>query len=112
MSDDDFELVRGSGNIYHDFEHPEANVRQTKAILAAQIIGILDQRELSTRAAETLTGVKYVEFSRIRNAHLKNFTIDRLITILGALDSTLEVTVSFAPWQQPTGDSEGAALKG
>ncbi len=30
MSDDDFELIRGSGNVYADFGYPDADVRLAK----------------------------------------------------------------------------------
>lgn len=35
------------------------------------------------------------EFSRIRNARLERFTLDRMITILGKLDEDVEVNVTF-----------------
>lgn len=91
----DIELVRGSGNIYRDFDRPNANLEQARAILAAKIIHILDARELSTRDAEKLTSVAHSEFSRIRNTQLRRFTLDRMIAILGKLDADIEVSVTF-----------------
>jgi len=67
---DKFELVRGSGNVFRDFGRPNAGVEQARAILAAKIIRTLDERGLSTREAERVTGVAHSEFSRIRNAKL------------------------------------------
>jgi predicted XRE-type DNA-binding protein len=95
MSNDDFELVSGSGNVYRDFGHPNAGLEQARAMIAAKIIQILDDRKLSTRDAEKQTGVSHAEFSRIRNAQLRRFTLDRMITILGKLDEEIEVNVSF-----------------
>ena len=92
---DDFELVRGSGNVFRDFGRPDANVEQARAILAARIVRVLDDRGLSTREAQQLTGVNHSEFSRIRNARLERFTIDRLIAILGKLDEDIEVKITF-----------------
>lgn len=92
---DDIELVRGSGNVFRDFGRANANVEQARAILAAKIIHTLDERGLSTREAEKLTGVAHSEFSRIRNARLGRFTLDRMIAILGKLDEDLEVNVTF-----------------
>ncbi|MBF0339025.1 MAG: XRE family transcriptional regulator [Nitrospirae bacterium] len=92
---DDFELIRGSGNVFRDFGHPNADVEQARAILAAKIIKTLDERGLSTREAERLTGVSHSEFSRIRNARLQHFTLDRMITILGKLDEDVEINVTF-----------------
>ena len=88
------ELVRGSGNVFRDFHHPNADVEQLKSILAAKIIGILDDQELSVRGAEAQTGVKASEFSRLRNAHLERFTIDRLMSILNRLNCRVDVKVS------------------
>jgi predicted XRE-type DNA-binding protein len=95
MKKDDLELVRGSGNVYRDFGRPNADLDQARAITAAKIIRIIDERKLSTRDAEKLTGVSYSEFSRIRNTQLGRFTLDRMIAILGKLDKDIEVSVTF-----------------
>jgi predicted XRE-type DNA-binding protein len=94
---DNFELIRGSGNVFRDFGRSNAAIEQARAILAAKIIRTLDERGLSTREAERLTGVSHSEFSRIRNARLQRFTLDRMITILGKLDKDVEVKVTFRP---------------
>ncbi len=49
MSNDSIDTVRGSGNVYRDFGYPDAEIRQAKAILGAQIIRILDREGWSTR---------------------------------------------------------------
>lgn len=87
------ELVRGSGNVFRDFGDPDADVKQTKAMLAAEIIGILDDRGLSTRQAEKLTGTPQADFVRIRNAQLNRFSIDRLMKILNSLGRRVEVKI-------------------
>jgi predicted XRE-type DNA-binding protein len=94
---DDLELVRGSGNVFRDLGEPNADLKQARAILAAKIIGVLDKRKLTVRAAQKLTGVGAAEFSRIRNAKIERFTIDRMITILGKLDQEVEVSVKVRP---------------
>src|ERR1700675_3634442 len=97
MKNDDMELVRGSGNVFRDFGDPNPDLEQARAILAAKIIGNLDQRKRTVRAAEVLTGVAASEFSRIRNVKLERFTIDRMITILGKLDQDVALTVKVQP---------------
>ncbi len=89
--DEEIEVVHGSGNVFRDFGYADADVRQAKTTLAARIIGILDDKKISVRAAHKATGFAAADFSRIRNADLGRFTIDRLITILGALDKKCEV---------------------
>jgi predicted XRE-type DNA-binding protein len=90
-------LVRGGGNVFRDFAVPNADLEQARSILAAKIIGVLDDRKLSVRAAEKLTGIAASEFSRIRSVKLGRFTLDRLITILGKLDQDREVTIDVKP---------------
>ncbi|MCX5839184.1 MAG: helix-turn-helix transcriptional regulator [Deltaproteobacteria bacterium] len=92
---DNLELLRGSGNVFSDFGRANAGLEQARAILAAEIIRTLDARGLSTRDAEKLTGIGHSEFSRIRNAKLDRFTLDRMIAILGKLDENVEVRITF-----------------
>ena len=96
-SKDDFELLRGSDNVFKDMGHPNPEALQLKTILAAKIIGVLDDRNLTVRKAEEITGVAASDFSRIRNAKLSRFTIDRMMMILGKLDQDVEVIVTTHP---------------
>jgi predicted XRE-type DNA-binding protein len=94
---DDMELVRGSGNVFRDFGHPNAEAEQLKAILAAKIIGILDTEEMTVRRAHEITGFAAADFSRVRQAKLGRFTIDRLMMMLGKLGQEVEVKVTIRP---------------
>ncbi len=93
MSENDFELVEGSGNVFRDLGDPDADLKQAKAILAARIIAALDERGLSVRRAGALTRFAAADFSRIRNADLGRFTLDRLMKMLASLDNDLRVTL-------------------
>ena len=93
MKREDLELVRGSGNVFHDLERATADVDQMKALLAAEILKILDREGLSVRAAHGRTGLAAADFSRIRNADLKRFTVDRLMWVINRLGSRVEVKV-------------------
>lgn len=93
-TEDDFELVRGSGNVFADLGMPNPEQRQLRAILAASIIKTLDAEKLTVRAAEAKTGIAAADFSRIRNAKLGRFTIDRLMTILDRLGCEVQVDVN------------------
>ena len=88
------QIVRGSGNVFRDLGHPNTDVEQIKAILAARIIIALDARKLTVRAAQELTGVAAADFSRVRRVKLDRFTIDRLVTTLNKLDHRVNVSVS------------------
>jgi len=93
MKKEELELIRGSGNIYRDLSIPDADVRQLKAILAAEIIKTLDKKGLSVRKAQTLTGIDAGDFSRIRNADFRRMSVERLMTIINRLGSRIEVAV-------------------
>jgi predicted XRE-type DNA-binding protein len=97
MNEDDADLVRGSGNVFRDLGHPNHELEQLRATLAARIIGVLDDRRLTVRAAAEITGIAAADFSRIRRAKLGRFTVDRLMTILERLDQEVQVTVSVRP---------------
>ncbi len=93
MKKQTLELIRGSGNVYRDFGKQNADIDQLKALLAAEITKTLDREELSVRAAHDRTGFAAADFSRIRNADLGRFTIDRLMTIVNRLGSRIDVAV-------------------
>jgi predicted XRE-type DNA-binding protein len=93
MKGEKLKVVRGSRNIFRDLRHKNADVEQCKAILAAEIIKALDRDHLTVRAAHGRTGIAAADFSRIRNADLGRFTVDRLIGILNRLGSRVEVKV-------------------
>jgi predicted XRE-type DNA-binding protein len=103
---DDLEIVRGTGNVFRDLGHPDADREQLRALLAARIIGLLDDHKLTVRAAQEITGVAAADFSRIRRANLGRFTIDRLMTILSALGQEVAVTVNVPPRRMATPAAE------
>lgn len=91
------EVVRGSGNVYRDLGHENADVKQLKALLAAEILKALDRERLSVRQAQVRTGIAAADFSRIRNADLGRFTLDRLMSIINRLGSRVEVSLKVKP---------------
>jgi predicted XRE-type DNA-binding protein len=93
MKSEKLRVVRGSGNVFRDLGHENADAQQFKAILAAEIIKALDRDGLSVRAAHSRTGIAAADFSRIRNADLGRFTVDRLMSIINRLGSRVEVRV-------------------
>ena len=100
MSESEIELIEGSGNVFRDLGDPEADLKHAKAVLAARIIATLDERGLSVRKAAALTGFAAADFSRIRNADLGRFTLDRLMKMLAALDGDLRITLHVSAGRQ------------
>src|ERR1700694_3737176 len=99
MKTEKLEVVWGSGNVFRDLGHENADAEHFKAMLAAEIIKALDREHLTVRAAHERTGIAAADFSRIRNADLGRFTIDRLMSIINGLGSRVEVRVRVRPAQ-------------
>ncbi|CAN5747543.1 hypothetical protein BH18ACI4_BH18ACI4_05130 [soil metagenome] len=93
MKREKLEVVNGSGNVFRDLGYKNADADQFKAILAAEIIKALDREGLSVRSAHDRTGIAAADFSRIRNAELSRFTVDRLMSIINRLGSRVEVKI-------------------
>ena len=93
MKTEKLEVVRGSGNVFRDLGRENADAEQFKAILAAEIIKALDKDHLTVRGAHDRTGIAAADFSRIRNADLGRFTLDRLMCVLNRLGSRVEVKI-------------------
>jgi predicted XRE-type DNA-binding protein len=86
-------LQRGSGNVFRDLGHKDADLEQLKAILAAEIIKVLEREHMTVRGAHDITGFAAADFSRVRNADLGRFTVDRLMSIINRLGSRIEIKV-------------------
>jgi len=97
VDDDTFDLVRGSGNVFADFAVPDANLRQLRAALAAEIVKTLDTERLTVRDAAGRTGIAAADFSRIRQVKLDRFTVDRLLRILDRLNRDVRVRIAVKP---------------
>jgi predicted XRE-type DNA-binding protein len=95
MKNSKLEVARGSGNVFRDLGHKNPDIEQFKAVLAAEIIKALDRDGLSVRAAHRQTGIAAADFSRIRNADLERFTVDRLMSIINRLGSRIEVKIKL-----------------
>ena len=93
MKSEKLDVLRGSGNVLRDLGRKNADVEQFKAILAAEIVKSLDREGLSVRGAHGRTGIAAADFSRIRNADLGRFTVDRLMLIINRLGWRVEVKV-------------------
>src|ERR1700678_482011 len=99
MKDEPFELIHGSGNVFRDVGLPDPDVLQMKAILAAEIIKMMDREKLTVRGAHARTGIAAADFSRIRNADLGRFTLDRLVSIINRLGARVEVKIKVRRMQ-------------
>ena len=68
MSEESLELKRGGDNPFRGLALPDPDANRIKADLAAAIIGILDRRGLSVRAAGKAVSVPHSAIVNIRTA--------------------------------------------
>ena len=93
--------VRGTGNVFRDLGETDAELMQLKALLATEIVRALNERGLTVRRAAGLSGFAAADFSRIRNADLGRFTVDRLMKILAGLGREVDVTLKVRRKKSP-----------
>lgn len=94
MNDGKLEIVRGTDNPFADVGLPDADTELMKADLAAEIVRVLRERNLTGAQAAGSAGATEADISRIRRASLDRFTIDRLVKILNRLDGHMKVSVT------------------
>lgn len=90
---DQLTIVQGSGNIFKDFDIENPEVEQIKSQLTTKIRNELDRLDFADKEAAEFTGFKKSDFSKITNMELSEFTIDKLINILKALNENIEIDI-------------------
>ena len=92
----DGDVVRGTGDVFADLGFADAPMMRLKSRVAGEIVRALDQRELTVRAAAKEAATTAADLSRIRNADLDRFTLDRLVRIAERLGYRVEIKVRKA----------------
>ena len=90
------DLMRGSGDVFADIGFADAPLMRMKSRVANEIARTLDQRGLSVRGAAKYAGATAADLSRIRNADIDRFTLDRLVRIAERLGCKVEIKVGKA----------------
>jgi hypothetical protein len=93
MKRERFEVIRRKLQCVSGFREGQPRPQAVQGDPATGIIKALDRDGLSVRKAQALTGIAAADFSRIRNADLGRFTVDRLMSIINRLGSPVEVAV-------------------
>jgi predicted XRE-type DNA-binding protein len=91
------DITRGSGNLFADLGFPDAEERQTKLRLAYALNTILDAQRLTQAAAAVRLGLNQPKVSALRYYKLDGFSVERLMTLLNALDQDIEIVIRAKP---------------
>lgn len=91
------DIIRGTGNVFADLGYPDAAERQTKLRLAYALNQVLDQRKLTQAEAARVLGVTQPKVSALRHYKLAGFSVERLLTLLTALNQDIEIVIRRKP---------------
>jgi predicted XRE-type DNA-binding protein len=90
-------IVRGTGNVFADLGYADAEERQTKLRLAHALNAVIDERKLNQAEIAVRLGVNQPKVSALRNYKLDGFSVERLLTLLTALDRDVEIVIRKKP---------------
>lgn len=113
-------VTRGTRNVFADLGFADAEERQIKLRLAFALNGIIDERKLTpaappsakregparqrqkSAAAAAKLGLNQPKVSALRNYKLDGFSVERLMTLLTALDRDVEIVIRKKPRSRTT----------
>lgn len=90
---DQITFEASSGNVFADFDIPDADAHQVKANLAFQIRETLRTRRLTQKQAALLLGTSQARGSELYNGKVAQMTYDRLSGWLNRLGRDVHITV-------------------
>ena len=82
-----------SGNIFADIGLPNPEEHLLKAQLVVKITGLMKQRRLKQREAAELFSMTQPDVSKMLRGHFHQFSVERLMRFLVALDQNVEIVV-------------------
>jgi predicted XRE-type DNA-binding protein len=86
-------ITRGTANVFEDLGYADAADRQTKTRLAMAVNGLLSQRKLKQREIAVLLGVPQPKVSALKNYRLDQFSVEKLMAFLTALNQDVEIMI-------------------
>ncbi len=90
-------IIRGTGNVFADLGYPDATERQAKLRLAYALNQVLEQRKLTQADAAKVLRVTQPKVSALRHYKLAGFSVERLMTLLTALDQDVDIVIKRKP---------------
>ena len=95
----------GTDNIFADIGLPNPEEHLLKAQLVVKITKLMNQRKMKQREAAELFGIKQPDVSKMLRGHFHQFSVERLMRFLVALDQDVEIMV------RPRRRTETASLR-
>jgi predicted XRE-type DNA-binding protein len=89
----DIAITCGTTNVFADLGYPDAAERQTKTRLALAVNNLLKARKLKQRETAELLHIPQPKVSALKNYRLDQFSVERLLTFLTALNQDVEIMI-------------------
>lgn len=86
-------ITRGSTNVFADLGYPDSAERQTKTRLALAVNELLKSRKLKQREVAALLAIPQPKVSALKNFRLDQFSVERLMEFLTALNQDVEIII-------------------
>ena len=86
-------ITRGTTNVFADLGYADAAERQIKTRLALAVNELLKARKLRQREIAILLGVPQPKVSALKNYRLDQFSVERLMEFLTALNQDVEIMI-------------------
>jgi predicted XRE-type DNA-binding protein len=83
----------GNRNVFKDIGAPNAEEHLIKAQLVLKIDGIMKKRRLKQVEAADLFGIRQPDISKMLRGDFRQFSVERLLRFLVALDQDVEIAV-------------------
>jgi predicted XRE-type DNA-binding protein len=89
--ENDDSVVSGSGNVFADLKLPKPDERSVRAKLASKIYDRIEASGWTQTQAAHELGISQPDVSRLTRGILNDFSIDRLMLLLGRLNYRVSI---------------------
>ncbi|WP_017525418.1 helix-turn-helix domain-containing protein [Pusillimonas noertemannii] len=89
----DNDITTGTNNVFEDLGFKDAAERQTKTRLAFAVNELLKARKIKQREIAELLGIPQPKVSALKNYRLDQFSVERLMEFLTALNHDVEIMI-------------------
>jgi predicted XRE-type DNA-binding protein len=96
-------IVHGSSNVFADLGYLDASERQAKLRSAYALDEVLNERKLTQVEAAKVLSLTQPKVSALRHYKLSGFSVERLMTLLTALDQDVEIVIRRKPRSRRVG---------
>jgi predicted XRE-type DNA-binding protein len=96
-------VTRGTANVFADLGFPDAVERQVKLRLVYALNQLLAGRQLSLFEAVKVLGITQPQGAALRRYKLAEFSVERLMKLLTAVDQDVELVIRRKPRSRKAG---------